>query len=256
MRIMPKDINSRRSRWQELRRSRTLVITTLVLLFVVLALLVSRFAWGFDGVSQKSRVQKAQLVAQSALNFGLTAQDVAKEKSAMPIKQNAWRQEITASIRNSLDNNVTLAKKVTYGKTTYYRDDVLDTLANQYVQTLATDRHFKITKITFDRYHNANVRYEVTPINLSAAQSRVQKYVDKQIKSDNADITDLSSAELTLLEYALVAVNWQRVLDDQLPTAKTVNDQFSLDYSSQHLRPHYSLNKSELNHILNSGLTE
>jgi hypothetical protein len=250
---------SRMSKFQSVKQKRSLRRLTwwsLGILLVVGLLFAARLVLSYDGVSQTKRAQLATDAAHAALKFGLTASSLKDDEQAvMPISPETWHQEIKQSIVDSLDDNVELATKVTYNERTYQRDDVLSQLADQYVKTLATDRQYQVEKITYDRYHNATVTYEVTPINLPKAQRMVQEYVDKQIKEDTA-IAQFDTGELTLLEYALVASHWQRVTADKLPTNEPITKQFVLTYSSQNFQPQYTLSKNQLNLILNSGLAD
>ncbi|WP_242034796.1 hypothetical protein [Leuconostoc falkenbergense] len=129
-------------------------------------------------------------------------------------------------------------------------------LSQRYLETLQHDRDFKITAVRFDKYHNAKVTYQVKPIDLPAGQALVQKYVDEQIKKNESAASKLTQEELRLVEYAMVANNWDRVLKDKLPTSSDKIATIELLYRTKNFKPEYQITKDTLNNILNSGLAE
>ena len=149
-----------------------------------------------------------------------------------------------------------MADSVTFDGHKYQKKQAISDLSQRYVKTLQRDRNYKITKIRYDRYHNAKVQYQVTPIDLPAGQKKVQRYVEKQLQKKSSEASKLSAEQLRLVEYAMIAENWQSVLKDDMPTSATRNMTITMLYTHENFKPIYQVSKQTLNNILNSGLSE
>ena len=100
------------------------------------------------------------------------------------------------------------------------------------------------------------MNYTVTPINLVIAQRRVQTFVNQELKKSPDEIANLSEAQFRLVEYALVASNWKKIVGQKVPTSSKKNGEIKLLYTNHFFKGGYQVTKETLNNVLNSGLAE
>ncbi|WP_312980128.1 GTP-binding protein [Leuconostoc falkenbergense] len=263
---MPEETKQNRSRvernWSTKKRQLIkpniiLASLSIVVMILVVSGVVARIVFGVDGVSQTTRQQVVKKDAKTALEFGLTGDSSTNNKqSVVNLTTKKWQAEIASSIQKALQSDQKVADSVTFSGTKYQKSSVMAALSQRYLETLQRDRAFKITTVKFDKYHNAKVTYQVKPIDLPAGQALVQKYVDEQIKKNESAASKLTQEELQLVEYAMVANNWDRVLNDKLPTSSDKIATIELLYRTKNFKPEYQITKDTLNNILNSGLAE
>ncbi|MGO3499019.1 GTP-binding protein [Leuconostoc falkenbergense] len=263
---MPEETKQNRSRvernWSTKKRQLIkpniiLASLSIVVMILVVSGVVARIVFGVDGVSQTTRQQVVKKDAKTALEFGLTGDSSTNNKqSVVNLTTKKWQAEIAGSIQKALQSDQKVADSVTFSGTKYQKSSVMAALSQRYLETLQRDRDFKITTVKFDKYHNAKVTYQVKPIDLPAGQALVQKYVDEQIKKNESAASKLTQEELRLVEYAMVANNWDRVLKDKLPTSSDKFATIELLYRTKNFKPEYQITKDTLNNILNSGLAE
>lgn len=263
---MPEETKQNRSRvernWSTKKRQLIkpniiLASLSIVVMILVVSGVVARIVFGVDGVSQTTRQQVVKKDAKTALEFGLTGDSSTNNKqSVFNLTTKKWQAEISSSIQKALQSDQKVADSVTFSGTKYQKSSVMAALSQRYLETLQRDRDFKITTVKFDKYHNAKVTYQVKPIDLPAGQALVQKYVDEQIKKNESAASKLTQEELRLVEYAMVANNWDRVLKDKLPTSSDKIATIELLYRTKNFKPEYQITKDTLNNILNSGLAE
>ncbi|MFZ2965423.1 MAG: GTP-binding protein [Leuconostoc falkenbergense] len=263
---MPEETKQNRSRvernWSTKKRQLIkpniiLASLSIVVMILVVSGVVARIVFGVDGVSQTTRQQVVKKDTKTALEFGLTGDSSTNNKqSVVNLTTKKWQAEIASSIQKALQSDQKVADSVTFSGTKYQKSSVMAALSQRYLETLQRDRDFKITAVKFDKYHNAKVTYQVKPIDLPAGQALVQKYVDEQIKKNESAASKLTQEELRLVEYAMVANNWDRVLKDKLPTSSDKIATIELLYRTKSFKPEYQITKDTLNNILNSGLAE
>lgn len=263
---MPEETNTKRSRLARNlseqpkptnRIVKILTVCSVVVMLSVVSLTVARVIFNFDGISQDTRVKTLQKNAAIALQFGLTGHsDDKRTKQVVHLTNTAWQKEIATSVGKAWKSSAKVANSVTFDGHKYQKKQVISDLSQRYVTTLQRDRNYKITKIRYDRYHNAKVQYQVTPIDLPAGQKKVQSYVEKQLQKKSSEASKLSAEQLRLVEYAMIAENWQSVLKDDMPTAATRNMTITMLYTHENFEPVYQVSKQTLNNILNSGLSE
>ncbi|MGO2223626.1 MAG: GTP-binding protein [Leuconostoc falkenbergense] len=263
---MPEETKQNRSRvernWSTKKRQLikpNIILASLSIAVMILVVSggVASIVFGVDGVSQTTRQQVVKKDAKTALEFGLTGDSSTNNKqSVVNLTTKKWQAEIASSIQKALQSDQKVADSVTFSGTKYQKSSVMAALSQRYLETLQRDRDFKITAVKFDKYHNAKVTYQVKPIGLPAGQALVQKYVDEQIKKNESAASKLTQEELRLVEYAMVANNWDRVLKDKLPTSSDKIATIELLYRTKNFKPEYQITKDTLNNILNSGLAE
>ena len=263
---MPEETKQNRSRvernWSTKKRQLIkpniiLASLSIVVMILVVSGVVARIVFGVDGVSQTTRQQVVKKDAKTALEFGLTGDSSTNNKqSVVNLTTKKWQAEIASSIQKALQSDQKVADSVIFSGTKYQKSSVMAALSQRYLETLQRDRDFKITTVKFDKYHNTKVTYQVKPIDLPAGQALVQKYVDEQIKKNESAASKLTQEELRLVEYAMVANNWDRVLKDKLPTSSDKIATIELLYRTKNFKPEYQITKDTLNNILNSGLAE
>lgn len=263
---MPEETKQKRSRvernWSTkkhrlLKPNIILAAMSIVVMILVVSGVVARIAFGVDGVSQSTRQKLVKKDAKTALEFGLTGDSSASNtQSIVNLTTKKWQAEIASSIQTALQSDQKVADSVTFSGTQYKKTSVMKDLSQRYLETLQRDRDFKVTSVKFDKYHNAKVTYQVKPIDLPAGQALVQKYVDEQIKKNETAASKLTQEELRLVEYAMVANNWDRVLKDKMPTSSDKIATIDLLYRTKNFKPEYQITKDTLNNILNSGLAE
>lgn len=267
MHNMPKEISEKphsrmernwsTSKHKMSRYTKILAIVSVLIMLTVIGFAVAIIGFNYDGVSQNTREKLVEKDARTVLDLGLTGETSAKNAQSIVLLSNAaWKSEISASIQHTLSTTRTVANQVNFAGKTYDKKTVMSDLANHYMQTLQTDRDYSIQKVSFDKYHNAKVNYIVTPIDLPAAQKKVQNDVDKILKHDVGSLEKLKSSQIRLVEYGMISDNWDRVLQGKVPTADKKSGQFNLLYSSQWRSPSYQATKANLNQILNTGLSE
>ncbi|GMA68818.1 hypothetical protein GCM10025879_00640 [Leuconostoc litchii] len=232
-------------------------LLSVLIMVIVISITVARIVFNFDGISQKSRVKALHRDAPVALQFGLTGHSNYKStQTIVSLTNNEWQNEIATSVEKAWESGGQIADSVTFDGHKYEKKAVINQLSQRYLRTIKYDRNYKILEVTYDRYHNAKVRYRVVPVNLPAAQKKVQRQVEKQLQTKSEQAAKLSSDQLRLVEYAMIANNWDNVLKNKIPTATAKVMTMPMLYEHKNFRPSYKVSKQTLNNILNSGLSE
>lgn len=243
--------------YQLTKRIRIIMYLSFVMLFLIISVTIIAISFNYDGVTQKERVEMVKKDTAVVLALGLTGNTASEDSnSLLPLSAESWQKEIIDSIGQAFKTNEVVADEANFAGKTYQKQTVMLALSNRYMTTLQKNRDYKIKKLSFDKYHNATVIYTVKPINLVNVQRCVLRAIDQELKKNPDDVANLTESELRLIEYALFASNWGKVVGKNCPTSPPKNSEIELLYTSHFLKGRYHVTKETLNTVLHTGLSE